>query len=334
LKEKNLQTRVGILVFISLIIFLLFVYLLSDVRFKSSSGIYIDYQSSSDLKTGAPVKISGVTLGKVKNVEFFGGKFFKNPGRRVYVRIAIDIDRDQLDCIHRDAKFYISTLGLLGEKYIEIEPGSLESPVVTEGEILEGVEPLRLEIMAMNINQILSSIADFLSKNSEEIAILLKNSNEIVVEAKDLIRENRDMISSLLSNAYLISEDLVKTSAAIQKGVGEGTEIREILADTKDLSAAIKNEVIPSLKYVDGIMNRIDKLSSVFLDIGNEGKEGIKKISSDASSVLGHARTVMEHLKSGKGSVGALIKDREMYDELLEMLKDLKRHPWKFFWKE
>ena len=39
-------------------------------------------------------------------------------------------------------------------------------------------------------------------------------------------------------------------------------------------------------------------------------------------------------LKKGRGTVGALLVDQQIYDDLKELTRDLKRNPWKFFWKE
>jgi phospholipid/cholesterol/gamma-HCH transport system substrate-binding protein len=43
---------------------------------------------------------------------------------------------------------------------------------------------------------------------------------------------------------------------------------------------------------------------------------------------------LVERVKSGKGTVGALVMDEALYDDLQEMLRDLKHNPWKFFWKQ
>jgi phospholipid/cholesterol/gamma-HCH transport system substrate-binding protein len=39
-------------------------------------------------------------------------------------------------------------------------------------------------------------------------------------------------------------------------------------------------------------------------------------------------------LRKGKGTAGALLVREEVYADLREMIRDLKRNPWKFFWKE
>jgi len=42
----------------------------------------------------------------------------------------------------------------------------------------------------------------------------------------------------------------------------------------------------------------------------------------------------MADLRKGKGTAGALLVDEQIYDDLKELVRDLKRNPWKFFWKE
>lgn len=62
-----------------------------------------------------------------------------------------------------------------------------------------------------------------------------------------------------------------------------------------------------------------------------------KELISTAESVraiLADTKVLTQRLKDGQGTIGALLSDREMYDDIREMMKDLKRHPWKFIWKE
>jgi phospholipid/cholesterol/gamma-HCH transport system substrate-binding protein len=50
-------------------------------------------------------------------------------------------------------------------------------------------------------------------------------------------------------------------------------------------------------------------------------------MTSDASEIL-------SHVKRGKGTVGAVVMDEQLYDDLQELVRDLKHNPWKFFWRE
>ncbi len=115
---------------------------------------------------------------------------------------------------------------------------------------------------------------------------------------------------------------------------------------------------------VDRIVNNVDSVSSrlaadtpglltdakatmanakrVSDTLGSEEQQvKIKKAVDDASSVLakanaaaGDAQYVVAQMRRGRGTVGALLMDEQLFDDLQEMVRDLKHNPWKFFWRE
>ena len=58
------------------------------------------------------------------------------------------------------------------------------------------------------------------------------------------------------------------------------------------------------------------------------------EIASRAKQAAADAQVILAHVKKGEGSVGALVMDEQVYDDLQEMVRDLKHNPWKFFWRE
>ncbi|NCQ62152.1 MAG: MCE family protein, partial [Myxococcales bacterium] len=57
-------------------------------------------------------------------------------------------------------------------------------------------------------------------------------------------------------------------------------------------------------------------------------------IAERADSTLSDAQAISTHIREGHGTVGALLMDEEIYDDIQEMLRDLKHNPWKLFWRE
>jgi phospholipid/cholesterol/gamma-HCH transport system substrate-binding protein len=53
-----------------------------------------------------------------------------------------------------------------------------------------------------------------------------------------------------------------------------------------------------------------------------------------ADAILDVALAMVNDMRAGKGTVGALVTRDEIYADLREMIRDLRRNPWKFFWKE
>src|SRR5260370_30866438 len=121
--ERGLEFKVGLLILISSAILVGFIFILGNFSLRSGFTIYVDYDYIGALQPGAPVKVSGIKVGKVSDVEFVGGKPDpKLGGKRVQVRVTAWIEDRVRDSIRGDAEFFINTAGVLGQQYLEILP--------------------------------------------------------------------------------------------------------------------------------------------------------------------------------------------------------------------
>ena len=122
MSERGVELKVGILVTVCVALLVVFIVLLGGASGGGGEPLYLDVDTSAALKTGAPVKIAGVPAGSVTGVEYRGGEVDPAVGRPVYVRVTLGVDGDKLRTLHPGARFYITSQGILGEKYVEIEP--------------------------------------------------------------------------------------------------------------------------------------------------------------------------------------------------------------------
>ena len=60
----------------------------------------------------------------------------------------------------------------------------------------------------------------------------------------------------------------------------------------------------------------------------------VRALTARANTIAGDVQAVSARVRSGQGTVGALLMDEEIYDDLQELVRDLKHNPWKFFWRE
>src|SRR5689334_1684340 len=101
--ERGLEFKVGLLVLVSSAILVGFIFILGNFSLRSGFTIYVDYDYIGALQPGAPVKVSGIKVGKVSDVEFVGGKpDAKLGGKRVQVRVTAWIEDRARDSIRSD----------------------------------------------------------------------------------------------------------------------------------------------------------------------------------------------------------------------------------------
>ena len=104
-------------------------------------------------------------------------------------------------------------------------------------------------------------------------------------------------------------------------------------------SAAIARDSEPLLHDARQSLANLNRVSATVGSPDEQAKirqaiNDISEITAKAKVAANDAQQIVAHIKKGDGSVGALVMDEQIYDDLQEMVRDLKHNPWKFFWRE
>jgi phospholipid/cholesterol/gamma-HCH transport system substrate-binding protein len=184
--KTKMELKVGIFVFMGMVILTIFI--LSIGNFSTwASGYRVNFIFNfvNGIKIGAPVRFSGFDVGEVKKIDF------------------IDFDQDnkdeiQVQCwvkgnvkIPIDSTIWINTLGLLGEKYVEIMAGEDYSRFLAENKSLVGIDPIPMhEVFRLgkNITENLNEGIMKINKGEGTIGRLL-HDDSIYKEVETLLKE-------------------------------------------------------------------------------------------------------------------------------------------------
>lgn len=147
-----------------------------NVRFRFTGG----------LERHAPVRLAGVLVGEVDDIRLDGDE--AQTGALVALRLKRQAQ------VRRDARIKVSTLGLLGEKYVEMVQGNAETPWAQPDETLTGEDPLQIDELV----EAGQSIAT-------ELTLTLADVRELARHVDDVVEGNRADIDETLENARLTS---------------------------------------------------------------------------------------------------------------------------------
>jgi len=157
--KTKLELKVGIFVFIGLIILAVFVLMVGKFRTWSSGySVYTVFNFVNGVKVGAPVRFAGVDVGEVKHLDVY----FSAEENRTKVKIENWVNKHVV--IPQDSVVWVNTLGLLGEKYIEIMPGKDYSKVIAENGTLKGTDPIPMNEVGDIAKKLVSDIDDTVLK--------------------------------------------------------------------------------------------------------------------------------------------------------------------------
>lgn len=346
-QETSIEVKVGALVLFSLALLVGFVLVLGDFSMSDGFTFHVDFENAGGLKPGADVAIAGINVGNVKKLKFHPNK--DDGGQpAVEVRATLRIDQEYADAVRQDSEFFITRRGVLGEPYIEIETHSYDKPQVAEGAVLRGVEPPRMDVIVAKATQLLDTLHDLLSDPDIAAKDLISNAASLMAHLDEVIVHNREDIDGTISNTRATTKEAAQLLSALNFAVEDGKKVRRLLADSqataanaRHISAKIDGDIDPLMDDVKVTASNARQVSeSVGRIVGdNEQKldESIANVHSSTENLANlskNADTVVGRVESGEGTVGQLLADRQMYDDMKELLRMIKRRPWKILWKE
>jgi len=335
---KNIEVKVGALILVSMLLLGGFIVVMGGLSVARVYTLFVDFDNPSGLQIGAPVKIAGVKVGKVDSLEYRGGKVDPKVPWRALVRVKLSIEEKVKDSIHEDATFVITTQGVLGEPFVAIVPGDPDKPMMPENSIRQGKDPPRLDLFLAQASDLLDMAHKALTKEDGPLQDIAKHGASMIKGIDLLLIENRDTITRITKNTEKLSQAAVELVQATKDKV-DGPQVKRILNNTDVLMASLAKDTGPLLKKTQETLTHVDEIATDTL--GPAERATIKKalkdveaIASNANKTVADVQGIVKHIKSGNGTVGALVMDEEIYDDLQEMLRDIKHNPWKLFWRE
>ncbi|MGC8938260.1 MAG: MlaD family protein [Thermodesulfovibrio sp.] len=256
------------------------------------------------LRKGAPVRMAGVDVGVVNEI-----KLSKEYGTVVKV----SIDESVLSYLRSDAKATVQTIGLLGDKYIEISPGeSQESFDISKG------MPGYPQTEAREIIGVAASTMTKIERLIEKINSLVAKFDKAEGTIPKMI--NDPTLYNTLNATVL---ELKKTVEEIRTGsIGMLSRDKEAY---QRLSIALKNfeEASNKISSQQGTLGKMINDPSLY--------ESLLKNSQRLESLL-------QEIESSQGTLKMLIKDKTVAEdlkqsikELKELIEEIKKEPKKFF---
>jgi phospholipid/cholesterol/gamma-HCH transport system substrate-binding protein len=338
-QERSIEVKVGVLILVSLGILGAFILVMGGITFEKTYSVYVDFDNPGGLQSGAAVRMAGLKVGSVSELAFLGGKVDPVTGRRTLVRVKANVEAKYKDAIREDADFYVTTQGVLGEQFLAIDPGSPEKAVLKEGSIVKGIDPPRLDLFLAKAYELLDVTVAGIKNNKELISDIVTNTAGLLKGLNIIVTGNRERIDRMIANFEELSEEAKVLTHDARMNYVDNPKVLRTVDNIDKLSTDLRNDAGPLLADAKESMANLKRLSATVGDPAQQEKlkktlDDVAQLASRANAAASDAQAIVTQIKSGKGTVGALLMDEEIYDDMQEMVRDLKHNPWKFLWRE
>ncbi len=152
-EDRSFELKVGLFVGMGILIFFIIVFSIGDITLiKRGYHIYAIFNFVNGITESSPVRLAGVDVGYIERINIY----YDNEAQKTKVKLTAWINLEDTK-IEKDARATINTLGLLGEKYLEIFPGTFESGILETGDALIGQDPVIVQNLTDAMNQLVES---------------------------------------------------------------------------------------------------------------------------------------------------------------------------------
>ena len=327
------QIKVGLVMTIAFVVLLIAVFFAGNIQnvFLKKAELKIQFRDVVGLRKGAPVWILGLEEGSVKNITL-------DPTYGVVVTIAVN--KNALEFVRKDSRATILTMGLLGDKYIELSTGSPQAEPIRPAEVIKGSSEMGLrEVMGQFIEKI-DSLVTKIEGGQGTIAKLLNDPalyNNLLGATHSLsaflenLKDSKGTLKLLIDDPSVYKKMLAATSSIeeFSKRINESSgTLRRLIEDP-----SLYNKTLTVASQIEEFSRKL-----------NESQGTLKKMIEDPALYenfnrdLKELSSILEKIDKGEGVASALIKDRELakelkdtVTELKELLKNIKEHPKKYF---
>lgn len=190
------EAKTGLIVLVSVgLLGLLLLKVGNFTFFKKGYTVRSQFHFTAGVKKHAPVRLSGVDVGEITDIRI-------NYGEETIIELVMWLDEGAK--IRLDSKAYVTTLGMMGEKYIEIKAGTVATDYAKEGDLIPCEDPVRLEdLMTMGIK-----VAEDIGKTAKDISRLASRLDETVADNRSKIDHIFDNLDETSENFKDFSEDI------------------------------------------------------------------------------------------------------------------------------
>jgi len=283
------QLRVGITVVFAAVILAFLIFLMSGTTGLFSPTMrFVSYvDNAGGLRTGAPVRLQSVDIGNVAGIRIVNHHDVN--GASTPVQIIMKVNAKYHPFIHTDTRVLLSTAGVLGETYIDLDSTHAKGPVAAN----------HAELPSEAVPDI-QDVVRTSQTTLQNVSILVKRLDRIVAAVED----QKGTVGELIYDRELYNN--LNSSVSQVKGM-----ITDINNGRGSLGKLISDDAL-----YNRVNETIDKVNLI-ADNVNSGKGTVGRLMSDpslynnANETLAKANQLMDGINRGEGALGKFARDPE-----------------------
>ncbi len=332
--ERILQLRVGVVVLSSMVIMAILVLMFGEA-WTSKYTVVMNFKTAPGVSVNTPVRKNGILIGRVSKVET------TDSGVRLIARI------NSGENLYANEICRISSASFLGDAIIEFVPGDSEQrgDLLKDNSLIVGiVQPGAFDAldalldMQGNVTDAIDSVksaGDSISSAGNEVTILTQRVNDAFDGTENDISVMLQNMKRLSAKTEVALDNFNLAMGHINEVVGDPqvkNDIKTTLAGLPEFLAESKLALAEAQKTFTQFQSvgekaetNLENLKGLSEPLGERGGQMVAQLESSLgglNQLVTQINTFAESLNRGEGTLGLLVKDRELYNELISTVRN------------
>ncbi|MFQ5877235.1 MAG: MlaD family protein [Acidobacteriota bacterium] len=349
LSRATKELSVGAVVSLGLIVFAVAVMAISKESrlWVPKVRYWTRFENTGGLGTGSPVRLVGVQIGTVEEIEF------PEDIRESKIKVVISVDRTYASRIRSGTQAFLKSLTYLSlDKYIELTPGDPGQPALPPNGFIEpGVSVLEETLqtgqsIADDVKEITASLRDLLVAVNRGGGIVqemihnpefgrqgvanMEGSLASLRRMLEGIEQGKGLVGALMTDEAYAKEQLEHIDGTLDhlRSVMEKLDSDEGMIHQLTAADGWGSEAVEELRKTAASLRRtaegLENGKGLIARLMND-EEYADRLLGSLDRTAGHAESILRKIDAGEGTVGAIINDPEVYEGLRDVISGLKK---------
>ena len=288
--------------------------------FTRTEILQAHFERIEGLETGAPVTLSGVRIGAVDSI------MFPPEPENGYVIVRIWVEQSAAERVRTDSIMQIHSMGLLGDKFVALTPGTAAAPAASPDTVLASINPIDYEAILQregtddliaNVMAISGSLRSILASIETGHGLLSElvrgeDANEpqhrLTLESIEITLDHVDKLSVALSQ---VMDRVNRGQGLVGAMLSDETNGKQFLDNIEQTTTKIRE----TSARMDTLIARFDKANGILPQL-MENKEFSDDVLPNLRQSSRDLKDILQKINSRRGTAGMLVNDPKLYNQL------------------
>jgi len=288
--KNTLETRLGLFVaLVMLATFFVLAIIGGFEKFQRGLHLHALFKGVQELKVGDRVKMAGVEVGKVEDIQLTDDK----------VKVTMKLRAKTV--VKTDSTATIKFAGLMGQSFVSLDFGTPGAPRAAENAILGTTEQPDISAIMAKLDNVASGIENITKSFSGE------KIDNILGPFTDFLKQNSGPLTATIANLRAVSGEIAEGKGTVGKLIYEDSLYTSALNTISNLQTTgdeIKVTIAEARKIIDGVNSGEGSLGKLVKD---------EKLYTETTSSMTNLKEILQKINGGQGTVGKLINEPEFY---------------------